>query len=76
LSARHGSYSHTNQGLGEFEDDPEANKLLKSVSKVLLDMQCHFGLLPTDRQGMSVIAFSSPAMRWEQVMEHVLCSLR
>jgi hypothetical protein len=35
---------------------------LKKVSNSASDLKCHFGSLPKEREGMSVIAFWSPAM--------------
>jgi hypothetical protein len=46
-------------------------RLLNNVSNSVLDLQCYFGLLPKEREGISVIEFSSPAM-WSGVMGHVL----
>ena len=40
----------------------------------MLDLQCYFGLLPKECEGMSAIEFSSPAI-WSGVMGHVLLSL-
>jgi hypothetical protein len=45
-------------------------RLLNNVSNLVLDLQCYFGLLPKEREGISVIEFSSPAM-WSGVMGHV-----
>jgi hypothetical protein len=39
-----------------------ALKLLNKVSKSRLDLHSHWGSLPNEREGMSVIEFSSPAM--------------
>ena len=36
----------------------------------MLDFQCHFGSLPKEHDGISVIEFSPPAM-WSGVMGHV-----
>ena len=40
------------------------------MSKSVLDLQCHLGLLPKECEGISVIDVSSPAM-WSGVMGHV-----
>ncbi len=44
--------------------------MLCKVSKSELVLQNHLGLLPKEREGISVIEFSSPAM-WSGVIGHV-----
>ncbi len=44
--------------------------MLNIVSNSWLDLHSHFGLLPKEREGISVIEFSSPAM-WRGVIGHV-----
>jgi len=44
--------------------------MLNNVSNSEFDLQCHFVSLPKDRNGISVIEFSSPAM-WSGVIRHV-----
>ena len=44
--------------------------MLNKVSNSWLDLHSHFGLLPKEREGISGIKFSSPAM-WRGVIGHV-----
>jgi hypothetical protein len=46
---------------------------LYKVSKSLLVLQNHFGLLPNEREGIYVIEFSSPGI-WSEVIGHVPCN--
>ncbi len=48
--------------------------MLNKVSKSRLDLHSHWGSLPNECKGMSVIEFSSPAM-WSGVIGHVPFSL-
>ena len=47
--------------------------MLYKVSKSLLVLQNHFGLLPNEREGIYVIEFSSPGI-WSEVIGHVPCN--
>jgi hypothetical protein len=48
--------------------------VLYKVSKLWLDFHSHFGSLPNEHEGMSIIKFSSPPM-WSGVIGHVPFSL-
>jgi hypothetical protein len=40
------------------------------VRNLVLDLKCHLGSVPNERDGMSVIAFSLPLMFWGVSGQH------
>ncbi len=68
---------HTFEVIWKTVQDPwfgSGKRLLNRVSKSVCDLQCHSGTLPKDREGMSVIEFSTPGM-WQGVIGHACLSL-